>query len=88
MEQGGQENKPPSSVVELKYSGSGSTEPQIRIETPTMVPAPAPDSFIRYFEKEITFFDFIHRIETPTIYENYFSNHDFFSLKFLQVCVE
>jgi hypothetical protein len=68
MEQGGQENKPSSSFVELKYSGSGSTEPQIRIATPTMAPAPALDSFIRYLEKEIAFFDFVHRIETLTIY--------------------
>jgi hypothetical protein len=60
--------------------------PQIQISAPSSgwAPAPAPDSFIRYFET--TFFDLSNMINIVpvTIHKNFFSNNDFLN-KFLRV---
>jgi hypothetical protein len=64
-------------------------EPQILME------APATKNFIRYLENYRPFFTstfymdrcrfYPKRIKIVTIYKSFFSNHDVFSLKFLQV---
>jgi hypothetical protein len=54
-------------------------EPKVFLSAPA--PAPAPESFIRYGTLKITFFDLSNRIKTVTIDKNFFSNHDFFSIK-------
>ncbi len=52
--------------------GSGSIEPQIRIVTPALGSAPAPDSFTRYPTLKITFFDLS--------ISNFFMNDAYFNL--------
>jgi hypothetical protein len=63
-------------------------KPKIRIAAPNRAPSPAPaptqGSFIRYLENN--FFVLSNRIKIVTIYKNFFSNHDFLSIKLLQVC--
>ncbi len=54
-------------------------EPKIFLLAPSPALAPAPDSFIRYLK-------YRNKIKIVTIYNEFFSNHDFFSIKFLQVC--
>ncbi len=46
---------------------------QNRVSAP--VPAPAPESFIKYLVNYL--FD-LNKIKTVKIYRNFFSNHDFF----------
>ncbi len=59
-------------------SDSGSAEPQVR------TPAPAQDSFIRHIENCLFFCYLTSENKIViTIYKNFFSDHDFFSIKFL-----
>jgi hypothetical protein len=64
----------------------------IRISAPAPAPAPAPSpdpdnsSYLDIDTLKITFFGLSNRIRIVTIYKNFFSNQDFFSIKFLQVC--